>query len=155
MNGRLGGGIAAAALLGAATGIVLAPRANRHELGRRLRAGMRRIIYVFTHDRERIALAVGLSATKIADLTQLVFDRVSEAVAASNAPISRIRRALARDARLRKRSISVDAIGGIILIQGAVEDDDEWQSADLLARHALPEGTIRNHLRVQRSTAAE
>lgn len=155
MNGRFSGGIAAAALLGAATGIALAPDPNRHELRRRLRSGTRRLIHVLTHDRERIALAVGLTATKVADLTQLVIDRVSEAVAAQSSPISRIRRALARDPRLRKRAISVDAIGGIILLQGAVEDDDEWQSADLLARHALPEGTIRNHLRVQRSAATD
>ena len=155
MNGRLSGGIAAAALLGAATGIALAPGPYRHELGRRLRTGGRRLIYVLTHDRERIALAVGLTATKVADFTQLVIDRVSEAVAAQSTPIARIRRALARDARLRRRAISVDSIGGIILLQGAVEDDDEWQSADLLARHELPEGTIRNHLRVQRTTPSD
>jgi hypothetical protein len=155
LNGRFSGGIAAAALLGTAAGIALAPRANRREMGRRLRAGTRRLTHVLTHDRERIALAVGLSATKVADLTTLVFDRVREAVAAHSAPLARIRRALAKDARLRRRSISVDAIGDIILLQGAVEDDDEWQSADLLARHALPEGTIRNHLRVQRSTTAD
>jgi hypothetical protein len=155
VNSRLGGGIAAAALLGAAMGIVLAPDPNRHELRRRLRTSGRRLIRVLTDDRERIALAVALTATKVADFTQLVIDRVGEAVAAQNSPISRIRRALARDARLRRRSISVDAIGGIILLQGAVEDDDEWQSADLLARHALPEGTIRNHLRVQRSTPSD
>jgi hypothetical protein len=155
VNGRFSGGIAAAALLGAATGIALAPDPNRHELRRRLRSGARRLIYVLTHDRERIALAVGLTATKVADLTHLVIDRVNEAVAAQSSPISRIRRALTRDARLRRRAISVDAIGGIILLQGAVEDDDEWQSADLLARHALPEGTIRNHLRVQRSAATD
>jgi hypothetical protein len=155
VNGRFSGGIAAAALLGAAMGIALAPLPNRQELRRRLLAGARRLTHVLTYDRERIALAVGLSATKVSDFTQLVFDRVSEAVAAQSSPISRIRRALARDPRLRKRAISVDAIGDIVLLQGAVEDDDEWQSADLLARHVLPEGTIRNHLRVQRSAATD
>jgi len=155
VKSRLGGGIAAAALLGAATGIALAPDANRLEFVRRLRTSVRRLQHVLTHDRERIALAVGLPGTRVADLTQLVIDRVSEAVAAQSSPITRIRRALARDARLRKRSISVDAIGDIILLQGAVEDDDEWQAADLLARHAHPEGTIRNHLRVQRSTSTD
>jgi len=155
LNSRLSGGIAAAAILGAATGIALAPSANRLEFGRRLRRSVQRLRYVLTNDRERIALAAGIAATKVADFTQLVIDRVSEAVAAQSSPITRIRRALSGDARLRKRSISVDAIGDIILIQGAVEDDDEWQSADLLARHAHPEGTIRNHLRVQRSTTTD
>jgi hypothetical protein len=155
LNGRLNGGIAAATLLGAATGVAFAPEPNRRELGRRLRSAFRRLRRVLTDDRGRIAIAASIAATKAADLTQLVFDRVSEAVAAQSAPITRIRRALARDARLRRRSISVDAIGGIILLQGAVEDDDEWQSADLLARHELPEGTIRNHLRVQRSTTTD
>ena len=155
MNSRLSGGIAAAAILGAATGIALSPSANRLEFGRRLRRSVQRLRYVLTNDRERIALAAGIAATKVADFTQLVIDRVSEAVAAQSSPITRIRRALSGDARLRKRSISVDAIGDIILIQGAVEDDDEWQSADLLARHAHPEGTIRNHLRVQRSTTTD
>lgn len=155
MNDRLASGTAAAALLGMMTGFALAPAANRNELVRRLRTRVSRLIHILTHDRERINMAVGLSATKIADLTHFVIDKISEGVAAAGSPITRIRRALARDARLRKRSISVDAIGDIILIQGAVIDDDEWQIADLLARGAFPEGTVRNHLLVQRSTPTD
>ncbi len=155
MNDRFVGGIAAAAVLGAATGIALAPTENRNEFVRRVRAGLRRLTYVLTHDRERIGLAVGITATKIADLTQYVIDRVGEAVAASGSPITRIRRALARHPHLRKRAISVDAIANIILLQGAVEDDQEWQTADLLARMAFPEGAIRNHLHIQRPSPAD
>jgi hypothetical protein len=155
LNNRLGNGIAVAALLGAAAGIALAPSENRDEFARRLRVGLRRLTYVLTHDRERIGLAVGITATKIADLTQYVIDRVSDMVAASGSPIARIRRALARDPGLRKRAISVDAVADIILIQGAVESDEEWQTADLLARMAFPEGAFRNHLRIQRPSPAD
>jgi hypothetical protein len=155
LNDRFVGGIAAAAVLGAATGVALTPIKNRNELARRLRFGMRRLTYVLTHDRERIGLAVGITATKIADLTQYVIDRVGEVVAASGSPITRIRHALARHPHLRKRAISVDAIANIILLQGAVEDDQEWQTADLLARMAFPEGAIRNHLRIQRPSPAD
>jgi hypothetical protein len=155
VNDRLGGGIAAAAILGAVTGVAFAPAENRHEFVRRLRRGLRRLTYVLTNDRERIGLAVGITATKIADLTQYIIDRVGDAVAASGSPITRIRRAISRDPLLRKRAISVDAVADIILLQGAVESYVEWHTADLLARMALPEGTIRNHLRVQHSSPAD
>jgi hypothetical protein len=155
VNDRLAGGIATAALLGAATGVALAPAPNRNEFMRRLRVGWRRLLHVLVHDRERIGLSVGIVATKVADLTQYVIDRISEAVATSGSPITRIRRSLARDMHLRDRAISVDAVADIILIQGAVENDEEWQTADLLARLAYPEGEIRNHLRIQRSSATD
>jgi hypothetical protein len=155
VNDRFGGGIAAAAILGVATGVALAPVENRNEFVRRLRHGLWRLTYVLTNDRERIGLAVGITATKIADLTQYVIDRVGDAVAASGSPITRIRRAISRDPLLRKRAISVDAVADIILLQGAVESDVEWHTADLLARMALPEGTIRNHLRIQRPSHAD
>ncbi len=155
MNDRFGGGIAAAAILGVATGVAFAPAENRNEFVRRLRHGLHRLTHVLTNDRERIGLAVGITATKIADLTQYVIDRVGDAVAASGSPITRIRRAIGRDPLLRKRAISVDAVADIILLQGAVESDVEWHTADLLARMALPEGTIRNHLRIQRPSPAD
>jgi len=152
---RLGSGIAAAALLGAVAGIALSPLDNRLELARRIRRGWRRFVHVLTHDRERIGLSVGIAATKVADLAHYVIDRLSEAVATSGSPITRIRRALARHERLAGRAISVDAIADIILIQGAVESEEEWQAADFLARMAYPEGSIRNHLRIQRSSTAD
>ncbi|MBV8222005.1 MAG: hypothetical protein JO293_01460 [Candidatus Eremiobacteraeota bacterium] len=155
MNDRLAGGIAAAAVLGAATGVALAPAPNRNEFVRRVRNGWRRLVHIVVNDRERIGLSVGIVATKVADLTQYVIDRISDAVAASGSPITRIRRSLARHHHLRDRAISVDAVADIILIQGAVETDEEWQTADLLARMAYPEGEIRNHLRIQRSSPAD
>ena len=155
MNDRLTSGIAAAALLGAVVGIALAPRQNRTELVRRLRRGTSRLIHILTHDRERIGVTVGLTATKIADFTQIVIDRVGESIAAIGSPLARIRRAFANHPSLRMRAISVDAVGNIILLQGIVESEEECQAADLLARAAVPEGTIRNLLRVSRDTPAQ
>jgi len=152
---RLGSGVAAAALLGAFTGLALSPAANRSEFIRRIQRSWRRLEHVLTNDRERIGLSVGLAATKVADLAHYVLDRISEAVAASGSPITRIRRALSRHERLATRAISVDAIADIIIIQGAVESEEEWQAADFLAHMTYPEGSIRNHLRIQRSSATE
>ena len=155
MNDRLTSGIAAAALLGLLAGVAASPRENRAELARRLRLGTRRVIHILTHDRERIRLAVGLTATKVVDFTQLVIDRVGESIATIGSPLSRIRRAFSRHPTLRIRAISVDAVGNMILLQGLVETVDECEAADLLARAAAPEGTIRNLLRISRDTPAQ
>ena len=155
MNDRMTSGIAAAALLGTAVGIAIAPRQNRLELGRRLRRGTQRLIHILTHDRERIAITIGLTATKIADFTQVVIDRVGESIAAIGSPLARIRRAFASHPTLRVRAISIDAVGNMILLQGIVESEEECQAADLLARAAAPEGIIRNLLRVSRDTPAQ
>lgn len=155
MNNRLTSGIAVAALLGMLAGVAAAPRENRSELRRRLRRGASRLIYILTHDRERIGLAVGLTATKVADFTQVVIDRVGAGIATIGSPLTRIRRAFSRHPSLRVRAISVDAVGNMILLQGIVESDDECEAADLLARAAAPEGTIRNLLRVSRDTPAQ
>jgi len=155
MNDRLASGVAAAAFLGLVAGVAAAPRENRLELRRRLQRGMRRLVHILTHDRERIGLAVGLTATKIADFTEVVIDRVGDSIAAIGSPLARIRRALARHPNLRVRAISADAIGNMILLQGIVESEEECQAADLLARAAAPEGTIRNLLRISRDTPAQ
>jgi len=155
MNDRLASGVAAAALLGLLAGVAAAPRENRLELARRLQRGMRRLTHILTHDRERIGLAVGLTATKIADVVEVVIDRVGDSIAAIGSPLARIRRALTRHPSLRVRAISVDAIGNMILLQGIVESEHECQAADLLARAAAPEGTIRNLLRISRDTPAQ
>lgn len=155
MNDRLASGIAVAALLGTLTGIALAPPAQRNELARRLSRGVRRLVHIVTHDRTRIAIAVELTATRIADVTRYVMDRIADGVAAAGSPAARIRYGVARHAGLRVRAISIDAIGDIILLQGVVADDAEWEALERIARTALPEGTIRNHVRVQRSTTAD
>jgi hypothetical protein len=155
MNDRLSSGIAAAAVLGLLTGIAIAPRENRTELVRRLRRGTRRLIHILVHDQERIGLTVGLTATRVADFTQAVIDRVADSIAATGSPLARIRRAFGRHPKLRIRAISVDAVGNMILLQGLVENEDECQAADLLARAAAPEGTIRNLLRISRDSTAQ
>jgi hypothetical protein len=49
----------------------------------------------------------------------------------------------------------VDAHGATLLLHGLVEDDEEWRSADQLARQISPDGTVRNLLQVRHKAQSE
>ena len=70
------------------------------------------------------------------------------------APIGKLKRSIAADSILSRRSIWVDALGDTILLHGIVEDDDEWRSVDTLARLVSPDGSVRNLLQVRRRADA-
>jgi prophage DNA circulation protein len=149
MDTRLSTTIASAALLGAVAGVVVSPLECRQELLRRLRHGTRRIVRALREDEDRLATAVYVATSTMARLTEEVVDIVRSAVLPSHSPIARLRRALSDDAKLRERAIIVDAAGDTLLLQGVVADDEEWRAADLLARDASPDGSVRNLLRVE------
>ncbi len=46
----------------------------------------------------------------------------------------------------------MDAVGDTLLLHGVVASDDEWRSADLLARLASPDGAVRNLIHVRSET---
>jgi hypothetical protein len=61
-----------------------------------------------------------------------------------------LRDAISSDPILSQRAIWVDAVQDTLLLHGVVENDEEWRSADLLARLASPDGSVRNLLQVRR-----
>jgi hypothetical protein len=65
-------------------------------------------------------------------------------------PTERLRDAISADPILSQRAIWVDAVQDTLLLHGVVENDEEWRTADLLARLASPDGSVRNLLQVRR-----
>lgn len=118
-------------------------------MARRLRYGTARLARVLRADQDRLAAAVYVAASTMLRVTEQVVDAIREMVATSHSPIAKLRWALGQDDRLRERPIVVDAVGDTLLLQGVVSDDEEWRRADLLARDASPDGTVRNLLRVE------
>jgi len=118
-------------------------------MARRLRYGTARLARVLRSDQDRLTAAVYVGASTMMRVTEQVFAAVREMIAKSHSPIAKLRRALGQDDRLRERPIVVDAVGDTLLLQGVVSDDEEWRRADLLARDASPDGTVRNLLRVE------
>jgi hypothetical protein len=117
-------GLFAAALLGSAAGVAIAPPRARKRLRRR---------------------AVGNFATLRAKYDRwIAAPRIDAALATD-----RLKAAIGDDAHLGQRRIWVDAHGSTILLHGVVETDDEWRLADRLARAASPDGSVRNLLQVR------
>jgi len=121
-------GLFAAALLGSAAGVAVAPPPARHALKRR---------------------AAGNFATLRARYDRWIAAPRIDAVIATD----RLREAITSDVYLGKRRIWVDAHGPTILLHGVVETDDEWRHVDRLARAASPDGSVRNLLQVRRIQA--
>ncbi len=118
-------GLFAAAVLGSATGVALAPPLGRRALKQR---ALKNVATLRTRY-ERWATAARVDAALATD---------------------RLKAAIAEDATLGRRRIWVDAHGSTILLHGVVENDQEWRRADRLARSASPDGTVRNLLQVRR-----
>jgi len=144
----------AAAACGAVVGAVLAPPVARRRFLRRVEAGLPRLtsvaqtIYDNAHD---FATEI---ATIFSDLATSSVESVRKSAFMLRTPIARLKKSLAKDPVLASRSIWVDAHGDTILLHGVVEDDEEWHTADTLARLVSPDGSVRNLLQVRRRADA-
>ena len=128
MDQRLAWGLFAAAVLGSATGVAVAPQPARRALKRR---------------------ASGNFATLRARYHRwLAAPRIDAAIATDE-----LKAAIGAHPHLANRRIWVDAHGSTILLHGVVETDEEWRQVDRLARSASPDGTVRNLLQVRRLQA--
>ena len=124
MDHKQAWGLFAAAVLGSAAGVAIAPPHARHALKRR---------------------ASGNFATLRARYDRwLAAPRIDAALATD-----KLKAAISEDLHLGRRRIWVDAHGKTILLHGVVETDDEWRLADKLARAASPDGSVRNLLQVR------
>ena len=121
-------GLFAAAVLGTAAGVAIAPPRIRRALKRR---------------------AAGNVATLRARYDRwIAAPRIDAAIATDE-----LKAAIGADPQLGQRRIWVDAHGTTILLHGVVETDDEWRRVDRLARAASPDGSVRNLLQVRRLPA--
>ena len=121
-------GLFAAAVLGSATGVAIAPPHGRRALKQRALKNVATLRA--RYDRWRAA------------------PRIDAAMATD-----RLKAAIGDDPNLGRRRIWVDAHGSTILLHGVVENDHEWRLADRLARAASPDGSVRNLLQVRRLQA--
>ena len=130
METRHAWGLFAAALLGSATGVAVAPRPARSALKRRAAANVGSLVarYQRWANESRVDAALATDSLKTA---------------------------LGNHPDLGRRRIWVDAHGSTILLHGVVESDAEWRYADKLARAASPDGSVRNLLQVRPHAASD
>jgi hypothetical protein len=126
VNAGAAWGLVAAAVLGSATGVAIAPARARRRLRRRATGNFARL-------RRRYD-------------AWLAAPRIDASIATD-----RLKSAIASDSRLAGRRIWVDSHGSTILLHGVVESDEEWRMADRLGRAASPDGSVRNLLQVRRT----
>lgn len=151
---RLGIGLIGAVALGAAAGIIVAPESGRRVFATRAHREMSRVA---AYAREGTAIFMDA----LPEFTEAV-ERGCIAVAAALTqrlrtinPTTKLEAAFAADPALSRRTIWVDAHGATLLLHGLVEDDEEWRSADQLARQISPDGTVRNLLQVRHKAQSE
>jgi osmotically-inducible protein OsmY len=151
---RLGIGLVGAVVLGAAAGIIVAPRSGRWVFAARARRETDRIAsYVY----EQSAAVID----SLPELVETVEHAFTVAAAALTErfrtvnPTARLEAAFAVHTVLSRRTIWVDAHGATLLLHGLVDDDEEWRSADQLARQISPDGTVRNLLQVRHKAQSE
>jgi osmotically-inducible protein OsmY len=151
---RLGIGLVGAIALGTAAGIIAAPPTGRRVFAARARRETQRVAQ---YAREQSAVLIE-SLPDFVESIERVMTAVSDAL--SNRfrtvnPTAKLEAAFAGDAALSRRTIWVDAHGDTLLLHGLVEDDEEWRSADQLARQISPDGTVRNLLQVRHKAQSE
>jgi len=154
MNRDRAYGLAAALALGAFVGFAFAPLAGRREVARRLRAGAPRLARFANDIGAQLRDFANEASSVISDLASSSIESLRKRAALLRAPIAKLKQSLSSDPVLGQRAIWVDAYGDTILLHGVVEDDEEWHSADTLARLVSPDGSVRNLLQVRRSADA-
>ncbi|HEY5094536.1 MAG TPA: BON domain-containing protein [Candidatus Eremiobacteraceae bacterium] len=151
---RLGIGLVGAVVLGAAAGVIVAPRSGRWVFAARVRRESDRIA---SYAYEQSAVAID-ALPDIVDAVERGFTLAAAAITErfrTVNPTARLESAFAAHSELSRRTIWVDAHGATLLLHGLVEDDEEWRSADQLARHISPDGTVRNLLQVRHKAQSE
>lgn len=144
-------GLIAAVALGVAVGVAVAPRPSRRQLARRLEVGIPRLARITGEFTKEARTAVEEITAALSEMISNSIETIRKRAIILRAPIGQLKKAIAADPVLSRRSIWVDALGDTILLHGVVEDDDEWRSVDTLARMVSPDGSVRNLLQVRRS----
>jgi hypothetical protein len=142
-------GLLAAAALGLVSGYCLAPKPARRELNRRAARNLMTLQIIAVREGGKAARAVTAVAGAASRAAGNVVRQITGPLSVSLDPTQKLNDAIAADPILGQRSIWVDALGDTMLLHGVVENDEEWHSADLLARLASPDGSVRNLLQVR------
>jgi hypothetical protein len=148
MTSRAVWGLVAAATLGIAAGYYAAPALARRELGRRAGRNWLTLQRVALRSGRRAGHALAAASANAGRWAR----RVTAPFAVHPSVADRLRDTFASDPVLSRRAIWVDAVGDTLLLHGVVASDDEWRSADLLARLASPDGAVRNLIHVRSET---
>ena len=143
-------GLVAAAALGLIAGYTIAPKPARSELKRRAARNLSTLQGYAARESGRAARAVADVATTAGRVAGSAVRRLTGPLAISLPPTQKLKDAIGADAILSLRAIWVDAVGDTMLLHGIVDNDEEWRSADMLARLASPDGSVRNLLQVRR-----
>jgi hypothetical protein len=149
MTSRHTWGLLAAAALGLVSGYCLAPKPARRELNRRAARNLSTLQNIAVREGGKAARAVSAAAGAATRAAGNVVRQITGPLSVTLDPTQKLKDALAADPILSKRPIWIDALGDTMLLHGMVEDDEEWHSADLLARLASPDGSVRNLLQVR------
>lgn len=145
-------GLFAAAALGLVSGYWMSPKPARRELSRRAAHNLSTLQVLAAREGGRAARAVTAAASKASRAAGSMVRQITGPLSTTLVPTEKLKDALAADPVLAHRPIWVDALGDTMLLHGIVENDEEWRCADLLARLASPDGSVRNLLQVRRST---
>jgi hypothetical protein len=154
MTSRHTWGLLAAAALGLVSGYYLAPKPARRELNRRAARNLSTLQNIAAREGGKAARAVSAVAGAASRAAGNVVRQITGPLSVTLDPTQKLKDALAADPILSKRPIWIDALGDTMLLHGMVEDDEEWHSADLLARLASPDGSVRNLLQVRNQPSA-
>lgn len=143
-------GLVAAAALGLVAGYSVAPRPARTELKRRASRNFSTLQGYAARESGKAARAVVDAASTASRVAGSAVRKLTGPLAIIPLPTQKLKDAIEGDAILCRREIWVDAVGDTMLLHGIVDNDEEWRSADLLARLASPDGSVRNLLQVRR-----
>jgi osmotically-inducible protein OsmY len=150
MNNRYAWGLLGAATLGLVSGYCLAPKPARRELNRRAARNWSTLQNIASRESAKVARVVTAATAVASRVAADIVRQVTGPLSTSQAPTEKLRDAIAADPILSQRPIWVDAVGDTLLLHGVVENDEEWRTADLLARLTSPDGSVRNLLQVRR-----
>lgn len=150
MSTRYVWGLVGAATLGLIAGYSLAPRPARRELTRRAARNWSTLQGVAVRESGKAARAITSAATAAGRVASSVVRHITGPLSVSLPPTERLRDAISSDPILSQRAIWVDAVQDTLLLHGVVKNDEEWRTADLLARLTSPDGSVRNLLQVRR-----
>ena len=145
MTSRDTWGLIAAAALGLVSGYAMAPKPARRELNRRAARNLSTLQDIAVREGGKAARAV----TGAAVAAGRVVRQITGPLSVTLIPTEKLKDAIAGDPILSQRPIWVDALGDTMLLHGVVDSDEEWRTADLLARLASPDGSVRNLLQVR------
>ena len=142
-------GLLAAAALGLVSGYYFAPKPARRELNRRAARNFTTLQGIAVREGSKAARVVTTAAGAAGRVAGNMARQITGPLSVTLDPTQKLKDAIASDPILSQRSIWIDALGDTMLLHGVVENDEEWRSADLLARLASPDGSVRNLLQVR------